>query len=103
MDGEGEHAGRHACRRRAAAAGRYAGGIVTLEAIPAVVHAAGSAGGLEVDFLEAVLSDVGDEQVAGAAIEREAPRIAQSEVPDFLCGGHAARERIARRDGVRRA
>ena len=50
---------------------------------PAVVFAADARRGLEVDLLERVLADVADPEVAGRAVEGEAPRIAQAVRPDL--------------------
>jgi hypothetical protein len=44
----------------------------------------------DVDLLPGVLPDVSDVQLTRGAIEAEAPRVAQTEGPDFLTGlGHA--------------
>ncbi len=64
---------------------------------PAVVALAGRAR-LEVDLLEAVLADVGDVEVAGAAVEAEAERIAEPEIPDV---GITAADVSGRRRRVR--
>ena len=65
--------------------GLVAGGapvaVIAFHDAPAVVLLAG-AFGLEVDLFPLVLPDVGDVQVAGAAIEAEAPWVAQAPVPD---------------------
>ena len=70
---------------------------------PAVIFAADARRGLEVDFLERVLADVADPEVAGRAVEAEAPRIAQTVRPDLAARAGALGERIRRRNGVRRA
>src|ERR1051325_9198604 len=83
------------------AGGGAAHGVVTVEAFhdgPAVVLAAGAAGGLEVDFFVDVLADVADPEVAGLAVEGEAPRVAQAVRPDLPARG----EGVARGDGIRR-
>ena len=66
--------------------------VVALEAVPAVVGAltAARCGG-EVDLLDRVLPDVADGQVAGLAVEREAPRVAQAEGEDLRLGAALAR------------
>ena len=70
---------------------------------PAVVTAARAAR-LVVDFFEAVLADVADDQRAGAAardiVEAVAPRIAKAERPDLVARRVAAEERIVRRNPV---
>src|SRR5205823_4787216 len=45
---------------------------------PAVVAPARAPAAREVDLLDLVPADVGDRQVAGPAVEREAPRVAQA-------------------------
>src|SRR5262245_52854052 len=67
--------------------------------LPAVI-AAGDAGRLEIHLLARPLADVGDEQVAGLAVERDAPGIAHAERPDLAARARRADERIA---GSRRA
>jgi hypothetical protein len=51
--------------------------------VPAVILAALARGGLEVDLLPVVLADVGDEEVARLAVERERPGIGDAESPDL--------------------
>src|SRR3954451_24266155 len=70
---------------------------------PAVVFAADARRRLEIDFLERVLADVSDPEVAGGAIETETPRIAQAVRPDFAAPAGTQIERIRGRNGVRRA
>src|SRR5262249_29179378 len=67
-DGQGQPARAAAPRAREA--------VPPLHAVPAVVLAAVAGGRLEVDLLVAVLADVADVQVAGAAVEAVAPRVA---------------------------
>ena len=61
----------------------------------------------EVDLLDLVLADVADREVAGAAVEREAPRVAQAVGVDLAARAGAADERVRARDactaGRRRA
>ena len=82
------------CRRRVAAAR-----CAALAARPAVVDALAGAG-RRVDqsiSSHAPLADVADQQVAGRAVEAEAPRVAQAVRPDALPNGLPARPR---RSGV---
>src|SRR2546427_11156549 len=51
--------------------------------VPAVVLAALRGGGLEVDFLPDVLTDVGDVEVARLPVEGEGPRVADAVGPDL--------------------
>ena len=83
------------------AAARGVEALRPLHPPPAVVLAAAARGGLEVDLLDGVLADVADVEVARAAVEAEAPGVAQAGRPDL---GRAAApgERIVRRDRVRR-
>ena len=69
---------------------------LALVAAPPEVQAAAPAGGRgrEVDLLAVALADVRDREVAGRAIEREAPRVAQPVRPDRVA------ERVVGRDGV---
>src|SRR5678816_1628234 len=79
--------------RRHRAAGRWcrvagarSGGIEAMRAFhhpPGVVLAADSGRGV-VDLLPAVLSDIGDVQVAGGGIEAGPPRIAKPVGPDLV-------------------
>ncbi len=68
-------------------------------AIPSVVLARFD----EIDFLDVVLANVADDQAPGRGVEGEAKRIAQAVGINFVQGGAAADERIARRarDNVR--
>ena len=54
----------------------------------------------EVDLLFGVLADVADDQIAGAPVEGEAPRIAQPVGPDLRTPPRPGREWIARWDRV---
>src|SRR5262249_23328176 len=69
--------------------------------LPAVI-AAGDAGRLKIHLFARALADVGDEQVAALAVERDAPRIAQAERPDLAARAWRVDERIARRRRARR-
>ena len=60
--------------------------VGALEELPAVVEAALAAGRLEVDLLPEVLADVADPEIAGLAVERELPWVADAERPDFRLG-----------------
>src|ERR1700722_18633027 len=55
-----------------------------------------------VDLLVLVLADVADPYRAGCAVEREAPRVAQSPHPRFGHHALAADERVVRGHAVRR-
>src|SRR5580765_2575466 len=52
--------------------------VPALHATPAVVHAGHEGRGLHVDLFPAVLSHVGDVEVAGGAVEAVAPRVAEA-------------------------
>ena len=66
-------------RRSAAPARRPGRCAAPSYVVPAVVGAGAVArGGGEVDLLVAVLADVADDEVAGVAVEGEAPRVAQA-------------------------
>ncbi len=54
----------------------------------------------DIDLVEAALADVGDDEMAVAPIEGEAPGIAQPERPDEVGARRRAREGIAGRDGM---
>jgi hypothetical protein len=84
--------------RRHAPAGRLEAESA-LHVVPAVVPSSG-AGGLEVDLLALVLSDVPDEQVACLPVEGEPPRIAQPVGPDLGTGSGHSHEGVAGRNGV---
>src|SRR3954452_23537966 len=70
---------------------------------PAVIFAADARRRLEIDFLERALADIPDPEVAGGAIETEAPWIADAVRPYLAARAGALRERIRRRNGVGRA
>ena len=72
-----------------------------LDAVPPEVQAAGAGAG-DVDLLPAPLADVADPQVAGLAIERHPPRVAQPEVPDLGQGVGLVHERVVGWDRVAR-
>src|ERR1043165_7759363 len=84
--------------RHGEADGRAVGrGVVAVRRFhqtPAVVLAAGAARGLQVDLFILVLADVGDPEVAGLAIEGEAPRVAQAVRPDLAARAGARGERV---------
>ena len=83
------HRERHRLAGPAAVRGRVVAGVA-LELPPAVVRgSAGVRSQRAVDLLVAILADVADPQVAGLAIEREAPRVAQAERPDEVVTRHA--------------
>ena len=63
-------------RVRAVGVGTRIEAVPSLEDVPSVVQAA-DARGLHVDLLPGVLADVGGVELAGRAIEAEAPRIAE--------------------------
>src|SRR5262245_26429443 len=64
--------------------------------LPAVI-AAGDAGRLKIHLFARALADVGDEQVAGLAVERDAPGVAHAERPDLAARAGRVDERVARR------
>src|SRR5262249_37759666 len=83
----------------AAGGGAVAGGA--FHAVPAEVETfakLGRAGG-DVDLFVCVLSHVGDIEVAGLAIEAEAPGIAEPIGPDLLAHTALPHERIVAGDG----
>jgi hypothetical protein len=64
--------------------------VAALVAAPAEVHApARVRRRCEVDLLPVVLTDVGEREVAGLPIEREAPRVPESVSPDLVAAGNA--------------
>ena len=83
--------------RRRRAAGDAA--VLALHDVPAVVAAARARVEFAVDLLVAILADVGDEEVAGRAVEADPPRVAQAPGPDCVGAGRAD-ERVVRRDRV---
>src|SRR5690606_18215377 len=87
-------------RQRPAMAGRARPAQRAFERRPAVVLAAAAGGGLIVDLLARVLADIADEQAAGQAVEREAPRVAQPARPHLVRRVARAGERVRRRDAV---
>lgn len=70
-----------------------------LQTVPAVVEAQGRACRVKIDLLPGVLADVADVDVAGCAVEGEAPRVAQPDGPN-LVGACLADEGVIGRDGV---
>src|SRR4029078_3825388 len=79
--------------------------VAALEGVPAEVVAAAPlppsrAAGDEVDLLDLVLADVADDEGAGSAVEREAPRIPQPIRVDLREGAGAPAEGIVGRDRV---
>ncbi len=89
---EDEHGRREAGGRAAA----RAEGDVALAGGPAEVAARSGAGRHAVDLLLRALADVADQHVAGDAVEREAPRVAQAEGPHG--GRRAGRARVEAQD-----
>ena len=91
--------------RRDVAGRRLAGRVAraALERPPAEVRAAPAAARHEVDLLVLVLADVADREVARAAVEREAPRVAQAVRVDLAARPGAADERVRRPESSRRA
>ena len=71
-----------------------------LERAPAEVRAAALAAPDEVDLLDRVLPHVADRQVARAAVEGEAPGVAQTVAVDLGAGAVAAAERVVGGDAV---
>src|SRR5688500_1643870 len=65
--------------------------MASFDDVPAPILAA-LAGRLKVDPLVAVLADVGDVQIAGGAVEGEAPGVAQPVRPDLGAGAWLADE-----------
>jgi len=80
--------------------------VVTFQAVPTEVvglaRVAAVRRGDVVDLLELVLTDVADPEVAGRAVEREAPRVAQAVRPDRRIGVGSVDERVVGRDRVAR-
>src|SRR6266511_4505419 len=66
----------------------------SFQPVPAEVRAGGPAQRDGVDLLHDVLADVADPKVAGGAVEREAPRVAQAKRPDLGAGAPPAHERV---------
>src|SRR5215213_1494049 len=86
-------------------AARFAGirskAVQCLAYAPAVVQATSGTSRLEVDLLVGVLPNIADIQVAGGAVEREAPGVAQPVSPDLrtrIVG--AGRPGIIGRNGI---
>jgi len=75
--------------------------VVALEARPPEVRPPPRPGREEVDLFPRALADVADPEVAGAAVERVAPRVAEAVGPDLGPGAGAADEGVVRRDRVR--
>src|SRR5206468_1686933 len=75
--------------------------MVAFHLIPAIVLAARTGCLLEVDLFPGVLPDVADKEVAGRAVEREAPWIAQAVRPDFGADVILTDEGIGLGNGVR--
>ena len=73
---------------------------VPLERVPAVERPGARAARREVDLLPRALADVGEREVAGGAVEREAPGVAEAEGPDLRPRASDADERVAGRDRV---
>src|SRR5262249_35066474 len=74
--------------------------VRAFESVPTEVRAGLFAGREAVDLLPRALPDVGDPQVAGLGVEREAPRVPQPVHPD-LGPATARHERVVGRDRVR--
>ena len=87
--------------RRVARGGVRVEAVRALHDAPAVVLAAAAQRGLEVYLLPCALPHVGDEEVEGRAVEREAPRVAHAERPDFGAEARGREEGVRRRRGVR--
>ena len=90
---DGRHVAGRALPRRVARA--------ALERTPAEVGAAALAAAHEVDLLDLVLADVADRQVARAAVEGEAPGVAQAVAVDLPARAVATHERVVGGDAVR--
>ncbi len=71
-----------------------------LHAAPAVVPASPARCRLEAHFLPGVLPDVGDEEISREPIERETPRVSESERPDFGPRRGIGGERVVEGNGV---
>src|SRR5439155_26342122 len=82
----------------AAGGGREA--VAALGDVPAVVLAAAAGGEADVHLLPLALADVGDHEVAGQAVEGEAPRVAQAVGPDLAARARAGDEGVVGRDRV---
>ena len=70
--------------------------VIAFHDVPAVILASLARLGLEIDLLPGFLPDIRDVQIAGGAIERESPGIAQAVGPDLIP------ERIRSRNTIRR-
>src|SRR3954462_11683231 len=84
-------------------AGRTLAGLVAPAAPgrpPAEVRALALAAADEVDLLDRVLPDVADDQVAGLAVERVPPRVAQAVAVDLRPRARAVHERVVGGDRV---
>ena len=75
-------------------------GVESFDPPPLEVLAARAGSGDEVDLLPFILADIGNIHVARLAIERPAPRIAQSEGPDFIGDFRIEEEGIVGGNGV---
>jgi hypothetical protein len=75
----------------------------TLEAVPPEVGPRALASRKEVDLLDVLLPDVADHEVARAAVEREAVRVAKPVRVDLRAGAAAMDERVVVGDPVRTA
>ena len=80
--------------------GLVAGRVAALAADPAEVHRRRDRRRPDVQLLPPVLSHVADVHVAGEAVEREAERVAQPQVPDLVAGGLLVEEGVRRGHGV---
>src|SRR5688500_9396524 len=89
-------------QRPVVAVGRWIEAVRPFHQPPSVVAAAG-ASRLEVDFFPLALADVGDEHVAGDAIETESPWVAIAVRPDLRTRTGSQHEGVADRRGVWRA
>src|SRR5207249_1875700 len=84
---------------RVAAGGRLEA-VVALGHVPPVVLAAPAGGEADVDLLPLALPDVGDHEVAGGAVEGEAPGIAQAVGPDLAARAAGREEGVVGGNGV---
>lgn len=75
---DGTHHGRRGTHDAGAGVGKE-----SFHAMPTVVLAAGTAGGLKINFLAGGLADVADDEIASEPVEAPTPRVAQAVGPDF--------------------
>src|SRR5947209_2353106 len=68
--------------------------------VPAVVFSAAAVSGLEVDFFIGVLADIGDPQISCQNVKGKAPRVAETDCPDFRTSASRLHKWIVARNTV---